>query len=476
MKTEIRILKIVCILAVLIAMTGLAQAQWLNNNEVAFTGAVTSVIANGEGVGTLFVRLDTLEQRVLVNSKTRLSEGTDEISMDRLAEMVKEGELFVEVVGKFSSSGVLATLVRVVGSLDEDTFRVRGTIGQIAVSGDNLLLTLLGMKILATPGTAILIDGLPGLSSDLRNGIKVEAEGNIDAASGTWTAETIRILTENKRRGSLVFEGEVKAFDSNTGRLDVAVTGVPGNVTTVYITPATRVVGELNTGAIVQVSGTLNPDLSVKAKEIMVLSALEIKPDDCKLKVGTAAQFTVKLREIAAADVTVTLVVDDEAVIALSTPTVTIPKDSQTANFNVQAMAVGTAIIKATDGTNTAIAEVKVGGLSDDETDPPDLEVRIAFAPDHIKLGLNESREVVLLIKPPQKAPVEVIFEITSDPPDVFAVGGQRTLSNGAASLKVLLKAGALAGSGTVTAVLPEDLGGGTAELIVEVGKGTGKK
>jgi len=455
-------------LLALMAMTGLVQAQWLNNNEVAFTGMVTDMIVNGNGTGTLFVRMETVDLRVLVNSKTVLR-GTDDvpIAMDDFENDYTKP--LIEVVGKFSSRGILATLVRVLGEEDEsNVFRVRGTIGQLVVSEENIIISLLGMTIVAAPD----------LAADLSIGTKVEIEGHIvegEDANDDWIADTIKILSENKRRGSLVFEGTVESYDSDAGLLDVLVAGVPGNVTRVYITQATRVVGELGEGVMVQVSGILDPDMTVRAKEIMVLAALEIKPDEIKLKAGTTGQLTVKLREIPDTDVEVTLISNNLGAVTVP-DAVTVAAGNNTANFVVAAVAIGTATITATYGNDSATAFVKVGQQSEDETDPADAEVRVAFASDHIKLGLNESREVVLLIKPPQKETVAVTFEITGDQEDLFTYGAPRTLSNGAANLKVMITAGDVEGSGTLITTLPEDLGGGKAELIVEVGKSKGMK
>jgi len=480
MKTGTRIGKVAFALSILLALTGLAQAQWLNNNEVAFTGTVSSVVVNGKNVGTLFVRIETAELRVLVNSKTLLKDAADdEITLDRLVELKQSNqELLVQVIGKFSSGGILGTLARVVETLDSDTFKIRGRITEVEASEINMLLSLLGMKVVVTPDTAILIDGVPAPSTDLNVGMLIGVEGDI-TAEGSWTAETIRILTENKRRGSLVFEGKVVQIDSAAGRLDIAVTGMnpmSGNVALVYTTPGTHIIGELTVGVHAQVSGVFNPDLSVKAKQILVLSDLEIIPDERKLEVEEVASFTLKLREVAASDLTVSLGVDIAGVITFSNETVTIPKDSQTTDFTVKGVAGGTAVITATAGTATATANIKVVGLPDGEPEPPAKHAQIAFAPDHIKLRAGENREVVLLIKPPQKEEVEVVFEVVSEITDLFEVWESRMLSNGAASLKVMIQAGAEPGVGSLFAALPALLGGGKAELNVEVIKANGKK
>lgn len=480
MKHATRLLGGIFILAALLLVTGPCQAQWLNNNEVAFTGVVNSIEVNGANAGTLVVRIDTAELRVLVNSKTLLKDAAgEEITMERFAALkLSSNDLLVEVLGKFSSGGILGTMIRVVDTLDSDTFRLRGTINEAAMSGVDLLLSLLGMRVVVTPDTAVQIDGSAGSAADLKVGVLVEAEGDIQA-DGPWIADTVRILTENKRRGSLVFEGEIVEMDSATGRMGIAVTGMSptgGNVAVVYLTPATRIVGDLAIGTHVQVSGVFNADLSVKAKQILVLSALEIKPDGAVIKVGETALFTLKLRDPAATDITVHLTVDDAAVVSLSSADVTIAKDGQTVDFKVTGLAAGRATVTATAGTESATATVKVTGGVDDTTDPPADEASISFAPDYIKVKAGESREVVLLVKPPQKDAVEISFEVAGDTQDLFAVGDQRALGNGAASMKVTIQAGTEPGTGTLTAALPAALGGGKAVLAVEVVKANGKK
>jgi hypothetical protein len=200
-----------------------------------------------------------------------------------------------------------------------------------------------------------------------------------------------------------------------------------------------------------------------------VLGALEIKPDELKLKVGETAVLTVKLRETAASDVTVNLTVDS-GVITLSAGSVTVPQGSKAAEFSVTAGAsTGEATITATIDGETATALVVVGEFSDSDNENPNAAVRIAFAPDHIKLGRNDARDVVLLVQPPQQRPVNVKLEIKGD---LASADIHRDLSeDGAAVYKVTVKSKADAGakSGSVIATLPDVVDSGTAELVVEI-------
>lgn len=464
-------LSMLAILAI-VATGSFAYSQWLNNNEIEFTGPVSSFVDNGEGGGTLFVLLDTFEQRVIINPKTilRKYDGSP-LAMNQIA----QGDI-VEVTGKFSSSGVLATIVRVLEEAPEsDGFRLRGSIKGIQPSADGTVVSLLGITILVTDATTIEMDGAVMTPADLHIGARILATGQILSAD-SWLAKSITILTENKRRGSLAFEGTVVSFDSATGVLVVAVNGVSENQTTVRITQSTRIEGVIDPGDFVLVMGVLNSDLSVKAKEVRVLGALELKPDVCKMEVGEPATFAVKLREPAAENVTVTLQVDPSDALQLPPDALVIPAGEQMATFDVIALKAGKAVLSATALGDTATAVVKVSDPSEDGTGPPEAEVKVAFSPDHIKVEPNESREVVLHINPPQKMLVEVTFEIASDVPDLFTVEGSRLLSNGAANQKVMIQAGAATGEGTLTVTLPDTLGGGQAVLKVEVrGKENGK-
>ena len=221
-----------------------APAQGLNNNEVEFDGTMTSVVVNGESDGTLFVHLDTFVQRVLVNSGTVLRDSAGApITLEFLSEQTGKD---VEVIGKFSSSGVLATQVRLLATQASDTFTLRGHITQVSVSGSQTIISLLGMSILVDTSTVIQADGATASLSDLKPGTKIQAEGTI--AGSEWKAAAINILTGVFKRGNLRFEGVVQSYDAGSGLLKVAVNGPPENVTDVHVTSQTVVTGTLTAG------------------------------------------------------------------------------------------------------------------------------------------------------------------------------------------------------------------------------------
>jgi hypothetical protein len=462
----------------LVAISGLAHANGLNSNEVEFTGNVESVIVNGEGLGTLFVTVNTIELRVIVNPKTIIQAEMEElITVEELSQRDLTEGISVNIQGKFSSSGILANRIRILLQSEEDeageSFLVRGHITKLQPSGADTLMSLLGINILINANTVIKKDGVETTLANLAIGTKVVVIGAIEG--GIWVANQVHITTPGKNKGLLIFEGTIEAYDEANGILGVAVTGsLEGNVTTVLLTTETKVLGTLEVGAIVMIIGELNIDYTVTAREVRILAPIEIKPEERKLTVGVAATFTVKLLETAASDVTVNLSADPVGIVDLSGASVTVPMDSKTADFTVTALAVGTTTITATiDGTtDSATALVKVGEVSEDDNERPEGEVRIFFSPDHVKVKQNQSREVVLHIHPPQPGDVDILFTIVKaneEDEDIIGEPILRPLGNGAAKYKVLIQSLGPDGTVSVIATLSESLGGAEAELLVEV-------
>jgi len=442
---------------VLCGMSAALHADGLNNNEVEFTGMISSVVVNGDGAGTIFIRLESFDLRVIVNSKTELrDQDGDGIRMSDL----KTG-LRVEITGKYSSSGILAARVRIINGSDSD-FELRGHITSVQPSGSDLRVVILGLTVTVTSATNIEADGVAVPSSTLKTGLVVQAKGDI--SESTWMANSIKILSTDKKKERIRFEGTVAIIGKDS--IQIAVEGLTASVTPVMLTQNTRVVGQLAEGVPVLVTGTLNTDLSVTASLIYVLPALEIKPDERKLKIGETAVFTVKLRETAATDTKVTLTSNDTAVLTLSATALTIPKGNKTADFSAAGNKIGTATITAEGLNQKATAFLKVGDVSENENERPAGNVHIAFAPEKLKMEPGETRDVVLLIKPPQKAPVTVEFKVTNG---LVKVAGTRELGLGVAEHKVTIQAGSQEGTDSVVAILPATLGGGKAELLIDV-------
>ncbi len=463
MKRAAQVRFTLVIIAALCCLAVTAFADGLNNNEVEFTGAISSVAPNGEGVGTVFLSLQGFDLRVVVNSNTDLQDkdGYD-IDMSALA-----AEQFVVVTGKYSSDGVLASSIRIVDT-PSSTFELRGRITAVQASDTDTLINLHGITLKITADTTIQSDGVDVPVSSLKIGAFVQVEGHQE--DSVWVADILKVRSEEPRKESVRFEGTVKSIDGDL--LQIEVDGLTDTSTPVHTDTNTRIVGTLAAGQPVLVIGTLNPDLSVLAAKILVLKALEIKPDERKLISGDTATFTVKLRETASADVPVELTVSDPAVITLSVESLTIPKGSNTADFSVAAGSIGTAVITAAALSQTATADVSVGSVSEGDNEHPKGPVRIAFAPDKVKMGLNQTRSVLVLVFPPQKASVAVDYSVKNG---LVKILDTRALGSGTALVKLTVQSLATEGSDSIVATLPESLGGGKAELLIEVASKNGK-
>jgi hypothetical protein len=441
----------------LCCLPAVSLADGLNNNEVEFTGKIASVAENGEGGGTLFLSVENFSLKVIVNDNTDLLDNDgDDILMSDLKAAQE-----VVIRGKYSSDGILASSIRITDNPDTE-FELKGHITAIQASGTDFNISLLGIDVTVAQNTAVTSDGVTVAASTLQIGMFVKIRGKQSA--GTWTADSVKIISEDRKPEKVRFEGTIVSIDTSNNKMQVAVSGLTAAVTPVYLTTNTRIQGTLAPGAPVLVIGTLNADLSVTASHIRVLRALEIKPDERKLKVGETASFTVKLRQSAAADVTVTLASSDPTTVELSTASLTVPKGSLTADFSATGLIIGSATITAAALGQQATADVDVGDVSEDDNDRP--AVRVAFAPHKIKLGPGETRQVVLLVFPPQRTTVAVVFTPAND---LVTVTGTSRLGQGTALIKVTVQAGQSEGSSSIVATLPSELGGGKAELLVLV-------
>ncbi len=439
---------------------GTAWPNGLNNDEVEFTGAISSLVVNGEDIGTLFIRLSDYDLRVVVNAKTEISDlNGNPIGMGDLKE-----EARVTITGKYSESGILASRIRLEESPDND-FSVRGKIKSVETSTSGTVLTLLGVQVIVNDTTKI-DDGEAALTaSSLVPGLQIKAEGTITDEG--WVAATITVQSadKGKKKEQVRFEGTVASIDGDT--LEVSVEGYLNKTTKVILDTKARIWGELKAGVSVYVIGTLNQDLTVTAREVRVLQAFEIKPDEKKLKVGESATLIVKLRESAAQDTTITLVVSDPQIAALSVSSVQIPKGGTAAEFVVTGGPnTGKTEITAEGLGQKVTATIKVGAVSEGDNENNAGAASIMFAPEHIKMGFNKTRDVLLLIKPPQKTAVTVEFEVHGE---FVKVVSSNRLGNGAAAYKVTLQSADKPGSASVVATLPSNLGGGKAELLVDV-------
>ena len=450
-------------ISLLLATGGMAGAQVLNHNEVEFTGTVGTIYPGSEeGVGSVDVVVSGTTLKVLADADTEITSGESEITFSDLS-----GGDVVKIEGKFSSEGVLASSIEKLTSDADNGFEVRGQITEIQTTDSTLLISIAGITVIADK--SMQTSGRPSTRisvTSLTVGTAVSIEGT--TTGDTWTATSIHVLTDKSKRKNVVrFEGTiVEPFSEGLIYVLVEGTETPQPV---VLGPHTKTCGTLAVGAVVEVKGKLNAELKVEADVVCVIGALEIKPDHLKLKVGMTESMTVKLRDTASSDVMVNLAASS-GVITLSAASVVIPQGSKVAAFSVTAgPEPGDAIITASANGQDATASVLVGLVSDSENENPKAAVRVLFAPDHIKMGRNDARDVVLVVQPPQARPLNILLEVTGD---LASAEVHRELGDaGAAVYKVTVKSKADAGAknGSVIVTLPDVADSGKAELVVEI-------
>jgi hypothetical protein len=454
----------------IIGLAAAVMADGLNNNEVDLTAKIDSFLGNGQGGGTLFVKVNETDLRVIVNDRTDI---LDKDALEGATALLVPGAA-VRIQGKFSSSGILASEIQVLDkAADPNTFSVCGHITQVQDEGANKLVSLLGITVIVLGTTPTDLDGAEVDLASLQIGLDVCLDGEVSSSGNSWTATVVHIYTKekqnDKRKGEVHFEGEVtRKVNDMTYEFTVLDTGVTGQV--VLLDADTRVIGTLAVGVLADVKGVLNPGaLSITARQIRVLEALEIKPDERKMKIGDTAGFTVKLREPAAVDVVevkLILSVQDATVVSVSPTSIPIPIGSKTGEFTATALTLGSATITAEALGQQATAAIVVGTLSSDDTESPGKETHLAFAPSHIKMGTKDLREVVLLIQPPQDPLPDVSFTYDHK---LLTVEPGKDLG-GAAAYKVTIKSidGATKGT-SVKVQLTGVTDGPKAELVVEI-------
>ena len=454
-----------------------ARAVSTGGTQVQFTGVAQAVVVNGEGKGTLFISLDTADLRIIVNPATIIQDSEGAVlTIDALAQFVEEaletGSPAVEITGKVSASGILATKVRITEPVRD--FNIRGQITAIhLLSETSASISLLGITLSADLGadtpTILQMNGMDVPLSALKPGTRIEAVGTI-LEDGAWAASTIKVLSGNKKQDLVIFQGTVQSYDEDAGILMLEVGDETPSIVAFLITPDTCIKGDIEVGADAIAIGTLNADLTFTAREIRVLAALDLTPGNSALDVGETAEFTITLLKPAGpAGVTVNLSAVEAGIVSLSETSLLIPDGAQTAHFTVTALAAGSATITAAALGDEATAKVKVTDTTGDDPDTPPPAVTVFFSPDHIKMKPNDTREVVLHVQPPQKTAVSI--EFTSSNEEVVPIPTVRALSNGAAMFKVALKTleSAATETITITATLPAELGAGTATLEVVV-------
>ena len=302
----------------------------------------------------------------------------------------------LRVRGLFTGDGVLAEEIRVADL--EGEFAVRGAIESLS---DNPTVTIDGLAIAVASDAEIFDEeGNPLPFADLLVGQLVRISGDIE--NGELTAAKIRVRIRDEALVRISFEGDViEVADASF----MVVLEAVGEIL-VHITGATEITGDLTTGVLVRVIGTIEPDLSVSARKVLIKRLLQVAPRRVKVHVGQSHPAEVILRSPLDGPVEVQITSQNPEIARVEPPDgVTISAGKVTASFDVIGVASGETIV---------LVEVPDLGVSVDvpvtvRGEPRELELN--WRPDHINMGTNQDRRVVLSLNQP--APEPLSLEVT---------------------------------------------------------------
>ena len=357
--------------------------------EVQFVAVVGSVDADTGELGMLLTSDFTIPVRVTDATDIR------DANEDPFTGDITVG-LTLRVRGLFTGDGVLAEEIRVADL--EGGFAVRGIIEALS---DNPTVTIEGLSI-AVPADAEIFDedGNPLSFDDLLVGQLVRIGGDID--DGELTATKIRVRIRDEALVRISFEGIVVEVADASFLVELEAVG---NVL-VHITGETEITGDLTTGVLVRVVGTVEPDLSVSARKVLIQRLLQVAPRRVKVHAGQAHPAEVILRSPLDGPVDVEITSENPEIAQVEPSVVTVAAGKITASFEVIGVASGetTVVVEVPDLGASVEVPVTVRGEQ--------RELELNWRPDHINMGTEQSRRVILSLNQPAPEPLEVAIRL----------------------------------------------------------------
>lgn len=433
-------------------------ASYVFSSQVEFTAEVLAVEVISEDEAVLTLSLPggfTIDVRV--TGETEISNENDvPLTVSDL-----EGTI-LKVEGVFTDQGILAEEVQVVEGDNE--FEFKGKIESIDAEAAPSTISVYGF-VITVPDTAEIRndDGTPLLFSELNVDQLVKVEGDIVDEGLVASEVTVKTATEveGERPVPINFEGIVKSFEDP----DLTVL-IEGEIEVlVEVTPETDVKGDLDEGVLVRVKGTLQEDLSVRARKIIVKRLLQLAPGELKMRLNQNRRVEIILRETLGTDVELTITSLDPSIaqVAESDSTVTIPAGKVTRSFEVSSGSIeGETIVEvqmpAELGGLIASVEVEVRDRGGSE------DTKIHWSPGTLNVATNEMAEVRLRLSQPAPAGLMVELELEEEGfSDLVGFPAIVEFAEGSKVAVVEIEVGSQTGEAEIRATLPESLGGGRA-------------
>ncbi|GAB4254029.1 MAG: hypothetical protein Kow00109_29590 [Acidobacteriota bacterium] len=443
-------------------LLGVAVLAWVVSWSVGraapveFTARIAAVTTEGE---TTVLSMEVTPAVTIPVLVTALTEIKDQNGLPADAGALVPG-VEIKVEGLFTASGVLALELELVGGQE---FELKGQITAVDPAG---AIELLGFTVFV-PETARIQGprGEPLSFSDLVAGMNVKVEGTTSGED--LVATHIKQLPADAAYARISFLGTIREMNPDAGTLLVRLEGDLDVL--VQVTNETEIRGELSLGALVKVSGVISPELLVTAYRIQVVSLVRCSPDELHLGFGESAEVTVVLRQALTEDLVLALSSSHPDVAAPDSESLTIPAGELTATFLVTAgSAEGRTTIQVTlpDSYGGGGCAVKVEVEEDGDDDGGELEVR--WSPRVIEAAPHEVRRVALHLSRPAPEELEVALSQTEGPDGLVRFPESVTFAAGRQVVHFVIEV-LQEGRGSLEAALPEDLGGDTDTLKIDV-------
>ncbi len=400
---------------------------------------------------------------------TPLTEIKDRDGLPITLDEINPGDL-VAVEAIHTEAGLLALELQ---KQDAGTgFEIKGPLDSVDVAGGSI--ELLGLTVLVDDSTKLrdhlrqplTLQGLADLLASSVGPLWVKVEATV--VDGDILAQSIHVLGSVVKFARISLEGVIVEFPSPDQFLMDLGGGIQVLVT---LTPDTEVTGDLAVGVFVKVKGLISPNLGVTALTVKVIGLWEVVPRRLGMDLNDSRQVSILLRRPFETDLEFTVVSLDPGLVSVDPAAVTIPAGALNATFLVNSGGTaGETQVEVTApselGGGTQRVLVKVG---DDDHEPKEPELE--WAPRVVRAAPNGALVVRVMLKhgpTPVDLPVALTLEDAS-PDLVLSFPPEVVIPAGAVNAPVELLFGSRTGSGKLVAELPEEVGGDTAELDIDL-------
>ncbi len=443
----------------------LPSASLAGDGQIEFIAELAAVTPESEEITVLTLHVTpsvAVDVKVTPATEIKNEEG-EEIGLDAL----EVGQSLL-IEGIFTDIGIVALEVKITDA-DLD-FELKGVIDEVR---DGRVIVVLGFPI-HVPETAEIKDGAgtPLSFSELEAGLLVKVEGMV--VEGELVASEVTVRADRPGFADIRFEGFVSEIPAD----DLILVTVRGGLgIMVRIGEDTQIVGNLAVGVRVKVSGRLGPDLIVHAKKIVVLHSIELVPNHLRMGLDEERRAVVLLRGSFDEDVRVELTSTHPDIAHPAVDHILIPAGQVTASFAVQSGAVEgdtviAAALPADRGGAKARMRVLVGEPDDssDDTSEDENRLEVHWRPDKIKSVPDTGfREVRLHLNHPAPVDLLVTLELTEGSDEVVAFPSEVLIPAGEKIVPVVLEFLSREGNARLQATLPEDVGGDTDTLEIDL-------